>query len=596
MKRVLFWISSFRVPLFVLLGIFVYLFLEWIHVPLIANIVIWFVIGLGSVDLIRETVSSLWYRKFALDYIAIVAILVGIFTQEYLVAAIIVLMLSGGTTLEEYGVNQAKRSLTSLIDRLPQRIGLWRDGSVVDTVHISKVDVGQQVLIRKGEVVPLDGVLSSEAAVMDESSLTGEPYMIEKRRGDVIRSGTANLGEAIVVRVVHRDEDSAYRKIIQMVRDAQKEKAPLVRLADKYSTVFTIVTFVLSGFAYMLSGQFERILAVLVMATPCPLLLATPIALMGGVNASARRRIIVKNLSSLEVMARVKAIVFDKTGTITLGRPKMVKIEVIESGYNEDQVTGIAAAIEHNSLHPIAKAFIDWSKRKHIALPGAQNVEEKIGSGISGDVDGKRYRLSGLQHEKGLLIVLYEGERECARFYFEDMIKHESKSILRRLIARGTQIFIFTGDKKEAAMHVQEQLGLTDVQVMSEMTPEQKKDGIDDLKKRGLVTAMIGDGINDAPALASADVGMVFSHEEHTAASEAADVVFLGGDFSLVLTAFSVAQRSVGIALQSIWWGIGLSVLGMVLASFGLVPPIVGAFLQEVIDVAVILNAVRASR
>ncbi len=587
-------ISSFKIPFVILFGICAALALTFLNLPFFADIIFLAVTLLGSYGLFKEVIVSMFRGKFALDYIAVLAIAVSVFTQEYLVASVIALMVASGKTLEEYGASQAKLSLTKLADRIPREVTLWKDGSAEGKEKIENVEIGQEILVRKGEVIGLDGTLASPEAVIDESSLTGEPYPAEKIKGDFLRSGTLNVGDPIVLKAIKTEKDSIYEKIIEMVRRAQQEKAPLVRLADRYSVVFTIVTLAISLFAYAISHDFKQVLAVLVIATPCPLLLATPIALLGGVNASAKRRIIVKKLASLEALSRISAVVFDKTGTITLGKPSIAEFKNL-SDESESKLLAIAESIERNSLHPLAKAIVMFAKERQAPLVQASLVKEHIGSGISGTVNGLPYVLKKMEQSDGMTIGLSQEEKLLATFRFEDELKQESKEIISALNAQGLELHIFTGDKQKAAEEVARQLG-SRVHIKAECTPEDKQRGIEELRKKGMVVAMVGDGINDAPALALADVGMVFSNEEQTAASEAADVVFLGGDFSLVIRAITLARRSVGIALQSIWVGIGASVVGMVFASLGYIPPVAGALIQEGIDVVVILNALRASR
>jgi heavy metal translocating P-type ATPase len=586
--------KSFRVPLFVLVGIFVYLLLFSLKMTFPSIIFALFITIVGSYKLVRDSFAAMLKKRFALDYVAILSIIVSIATGEYLVALIIALMIASGRTLEEYGASSAKNSLTKLIDRIPNTVSVWKNNEVVRHEIISKIKIGEEILIRRGEVIGLDGILVSEKGLTDESSLTGEPYPVDKIQGDILRSGTINIGEAIVLKVNKEAADSAYRKIIDMVKRAQGEKAPLVRLADRYSVIFTFITLVLAGFAYLFTKDINSVLAVLVIATPCPLILATPIALMGGINAAAKRRIIVKKLSNIEVLSRIKAIIFDKTGTITLGKPRVASFEIKTQDYVESNLLMIAEALERNSLHPLAKAIVGYAKEKKSPALHATQVKEIIGSGIEGLVNNKKYSLTKLK-DVGMAIGIWEGEKLLAVFRFEDEIKKESKTILSYLKNLGLELFIFTGDKKENAEKVAKEIG-GNITVRAECSPEDKKLGIEALKKEGKATVMIGDGINDAPALAFADVGMVFANDEQTAASEAADIVFLGGDFSLVLETIKIAKRTIAIALQSIRWGIGLSIVGMIFASFDLVPPIAGAFLQEAIDVAVILNALRASR
>lgn len=588
--------QAFTIPLIVVGGIVFYgvFYLLDLHLP--ANIIILGVILLGSTGLFKETAISFWKRQFALDYIAILAIVVGLITGEFLVAAILALMVSGGRNLEAYGVSLAKKSLTQLVDRIPTDVTLWEHDKPGDKEKIDKILVGTEIFIRKGEVIGLDGILVSEGGETDDSSLTGEPYFIEKMKGDIIRSGTINIGQPIVVKVTKAEKDSTYKKIVDMVKQAQQEKSPFVRLADKYSTVFTVVTLAIAGFAYFYSHfDLSRVLAVLAIATPCPLIIATPIALLGGVSASAKRKIIVKKLASLEVLSRVNTLLFDKTGTITLGVPKLVHLLVEDRRFTETQVLSIAEAIERNSLHPLAKAVVAEARAINAPVLSASKIMEVVGNGITGVIKGKEYTLAKVTETLGMAIALTQNGKKIAVFQFEDEIKEESRETISHLITHGFELRILTGDKMEAARRVVAQLG-NKVQIHAECSPENKQRVIQELKKKGKTTAMVGDGINDAPALALADVGLAFSNQEQTAASEAADIVFLGGDFSMVLLSLRIAKRTITIAKQSILWGIGLSVGGMALASVGLIPPIVGAGLQETIDVAVILNALRASR
>jgi heavy metal translocating P-type ATPase len=596
MKQKVSLLNTFRIPAVVIFAIIVYVILLVLKLNLAAAVVAIFATLLGSYRLFYETASSILKKNFALDYIAILAILVSLATQEYLVAAILALMISSGRTLEDYGVSQAKRSLTKLAERIPNEVFLWANGKIGEKIKIESVKKNQQIFVRKGEVIGLDGVLVSEDGLTDESSLTGEPYAIEKIAGDPIRSGTINIGQPIVIKVTKESGDSTYNKIVAMVKNAQDEKSPFVRLADSYSGIFTIVTLLITGFAYVYSGfDLIRALAVLAIATPCPLIIATPIALLGGVNASSKKHIIVKKLAALEVLARAQAIIFDKTGTITLGKPRVSQFKNLTKNYSDKEILAISESIERNSLHPLAKAVVTFAKENKAPVLHAEKIEEKVGSGISGTLKNKTYTLSKVASSEGMMIGIFEDKTHLATFVFEDEIKQESKDIIKHLKARGFQLFIFTGDKKEAAEKVVVSLG-GNIIIQAEAKPEDKQAGIADLKKKGIVTAMVGDGINDAPALALADVGMVFSNEEQTAASEAADMVFLGGNFSLVIDSLNIAKRTIKIAKQSIFVGIGISILGMVFASMGFISPLGGAFLQEAIDVAVIINALRASR
>ncbi len=587
-------VSEFRIPLLIFLGIIVALFLQFLNNSLAPLLLILLTI-VGSFDLVKDSLASLLQRKYVLDYIAIIAIIVALLTGENFVAAVIALMISSGRTLEHYGISKAKQALTLLVDRIPDTVTLWQEKGSGEKIKISKVNVGQEILVKKGEVIPLDGETVSENGLVDESSLTGEPYEIEKIKGDTARSGTVNIGNPLVIKVTRPQSESTYNKIIAMVKEAQEEKSPFIRLADQYSTYFTIMTLVIVAFTYLTSGQVERVLAVLVVATPCPLILATPIALIGGINSAAKKKIIIKKLAAIEILSKVKILVLDKTGTITLGMPNIKNFENISSDMSDQEILGIVQSLERNSLHPLAKAIVDFAKTKKAPIYHAKDVQERIGQGIFGNIEGKIYQMTKSKSTEGMMIELLLGKEVKAIFSFEDQIKPESQAIIHELKNQDYQMLVFTGDKKAAAVRVAEQLG-GDIEFRSEMSPEDKQQGILELKKQNQKVAMIGDGINDAPALALSDVGMVFSNEEQTAASEAASVVFLGGDFGQVKSVMNIASKTMNIALQSIFIGIGLSILAMVFASLGFIKPVVGAGLQEVIDVGVIINALRASR
>lgn len=588
--------GTFGIPLIVFCSIFFYLLIGYIFDNLfIAKCILFFGIFIGSVQSFIIVFSSIVKREFALDYIAVLTIIVSLIAKEYLVCAVIVLMLSGGNALEDYGRAKAKQSLTKLVERIPNKVLIWHQNKPGYQVRIESVNPGQEIYVRKGEVIPLDGVLISDSTRTDESSLTGEPFLLDKLKGDQMRSGTLNMGEAIVIKVTRSEKNSGYGKIIEMVKKAQEEKPKFIRIADKYSVIFTIVTILIAGFAYYFTGSLEVVLAVLVIATPCPLILAAPIALLGGMNAAAKKRIIIKNLSSLEKGSKVDTIVFDKTGTLTIGSLVLGKIMIKDRRFNAKEVLSIAEAIERSSLHPIAKSIVIAARKARVHRIASLDVKEVIGSHIEGIVNGKRYFISRSFGSTGKSLTLREGRKEIAEFHFEEELKKDTMETIKNLENEGFKLLIYTGDKKEAADEMGEKLGGF-VEVRAELSPKDKTEGIANLKRQKNTVAMIGDGINDAPSLAIADVGMVFSNEEHTAASEAADIVFLGGNLSEVSDALNISKNSLSIAKQSIFFGIGLSTLGMVVAAFGFIIPLAGAIIQEVIDVAVIFNALRASK
>ncbi len=585
--------NVFGIPVFIFVALIVGLILEFVYnLDFAARV--FFIIGIipGGLQILTESVISIKNKSFALDYIAILAVAVAVLSQEYLVGGVIALMISSGKGLEYYAQKKAKSSLVMLSNRIPREVIVWKSESETENKKIKDVKIKEKILVRKGEVIPLDGQLVSAHAQIDESTLTGEPYFVDRSKGDTLRSGTVNIGNSIIVLVTKVDRDSTYRQIINMVEKAQEEKAPLVRAAHKYNAGFTVIALLIALFAYLYFKDFNYVLAVLVIATPCPLLIAAPVALIGGMSASAKKKIIIKNLSSLEAVSKADTIVFDKTGTITLGKPILKDIYVKDKRYDKNKILQIAEAMERNSLHPFARSIVEKAKKEKIKTLIANSVHEEIGKGIYGLVGKKEFSIIKGPNSEMNHLSLMEGKKSIAEIIFEDTLKKDAKDIISKISRGGVEIHVFTGDKKEAAQKLAKELD-GKVKIKYGMSPKEKEEGIRKLKKEGKTIVMVGDGINDAPALALSDVGMVFSHEEHTASSEAADIVFLGGNFSEVLDSIKISKRTMTIAKQSMLVGIGLSVVGMGFAAFGFIIPIVGAVLQEAIDVSVILNSLR---
>lgn len=586
--------SPFFIPSFVLISLifFVLLILNFGN-SFYSNLLIWITIAVGTFDLLKSTFKSLINKSFSLDYIALLAISTGVITQNYLVAGVIVLMMSGGNALEEYAQNKAKKSLTALKNHLPNQVQIVDKNGLIKNKNVEKVDVGTTILIRKGEVVSLDGKLETNEAILDESSLTGESMPITRFAGEIVRSGSLNTGEVIKITTIVKPADSTYQQIVELVEEAEKAQAPFVQLADKLSTWFTITTVFMAFLAYAISGELDRSLAVLVIATPCPLILATPIALVGGMNAAAKQKIIFKQLASLETLAMTNTIIFDKTGTLTLGTPQLESITVKDKSCDESKIMEIAASIEKNSLHPFATAIVNQANSQNIKLLHVESIKEKIGVGLSGLIDGEHYELSSDPIQKDSQVVLKNNQKIIAIFKFLDQIKNSTIQVISSLQNQGFKIYIFTGDSEARAKKFIEKLKIP-IQFKAGLSPVEKQGEIINLKKKAKVM-MVGDGINDAPALASADIGLAFSHQQHTAASSAADVILLKNDISLVQTSLSIAKHTMKIAKQSIQVGMILSLIGMFLALFGKIPPIAGAVAQELIDVLVIFNSLRVS-
>lgn len=594
MNKIQAFLRNFSVPLVIVISLVIYSALHFIFDEKFWSVKILMVaIGIGSWGLVTDTIKSLLKKSFALDYIAILAIIVGVITQNYVVAAVITLMMTGGNALERFAQLKAQKSLTALKNRIPNKAQVVLSQGKTQLVAIEKIQVGSTIMIRKGEVVPLDGILESDTSLFDESSLTGEPYPVLKHANDVIRSGTLNVGQAVQLTTTVISKDSTYNRIVELVKEAESAQTPFIRLADTLSFVFTAVTLLLAGTAYVLSGDLERVLAVLVIATPCPLILATPIALIGGMSAAAQQRIIFKRLAILEVLSKVNSIVFDKTGTITIGKPIIESITVIKKKITEKKVLALASGLEKNSLHPYAKAIMSHAENLDIDALAFKNVHEVIGKGIAGELGSSKYLLSSDKKHPDSQVVLSENSQPIAVFTFKDELKPSSIESIQKLMHMGIQISIFTGDTAARGQELLEKLP-KGIMLEAQLSPEQKRQKLGLIKKQGKTVAMVGDGINDAPALAFSDVGIAFSHQEHTAASEAADVVLLGRDFSGVFDSIRISHRTMQIAKQSMYYGVGLSMLGMVFAVGGYIPPLYGALTQEVIDVIVILNALRA--
>jgi heavy metal translocating P-type ATPase len=555
------------------------------------------VIVLGATPLVRDTFRALREHRYALDYLALLAIAAAVAALEFQVGAVIALMLASGQALEEYGVRRARRSLSLLADRIPRIALVVADGEEARALPVDEITVDSKVLVRHGEVLPLDGELLSERALVDESSLTGEPYLLDKARGDEVRSGTVNQGPPLTLRVLREARDSTYRQILGLVEAAQDGSAPMARLADRYSLMFSVIAIVLASAAWWHSGSLDRALAVLVVATPCPLILGVPIALMGGVNRAARDKIIVKRLAGLEVLARLSYLILDKTGTITVGRPELVRIDVQPGGaFGPDELLAFTAAVERHSLHPIAKSLVEAAQARRLPLLGVSDVQEVAGQGISATVAERHVVVHGVSAPYGQMRVVCEVDGQTAgTFVLEDRLKPDARAVFERILRLKIELAIATGDRRAAAEHAVAELGLP-LTIEAECTPAFKLELIRAHQALGRRVGMVGDGINDAPALAQADVGLVFTHEARTASSEAADIVLLGGELRQVWQALEIARQTVRVATEGILLGIGLSVAAMVVAAMGYLPPLAGAFLQEGIDVLVIVNALRATR
>lgn len=579
--------SEFRMPFVILVCLAAGAIPGWSILWVIA-----IAIGLGKI--IWDSIGKIRNGKYSLDYIAFLAMIVSLPAEQYLAGAIVALMITGGEALDEYAASRAERALRSLAERIPKHCTVrLPNGSTVEK-PIQSISKNEIIIVKPNELVPLDGVLRSDEALLNEANLTGEALPVTVVRNTFIKSGSVNIGELIEISVEGSFETSTYMRIVRLVEDAKKHQAHVVRLAEKVNFPFTAIALLLAGGAYLFSDELSRALAVLVIATPCPLIIAAPVAFIGGLSRAARKNIIVKRPVTLELLDRVTVVFFDKTGTLTLGEPDLISIKKMSGERSENSILSIAAAIEFHSIHPLSRAISAARATRKTPVLEAHGVVETIGKGIAGTVDGVRFSVSKAtqSEEEGIVLSLMEEGREIAQFHFEDKMKENVDELFRALSGRGIRMEIITGDRKENAMRL---FGHFGIPIHTGVSPEEKFAIIDAEKKNGHTVAMVGDGLNDAPALAHANVGIVFSGTENSAAIEAADAVILGRDIMLVDDLFDTARRSMRVAAESVWGGVALSSLGMVAAAFGYIPPIAGAVIQEVIDVAVILNSLRTA-
>ena len=556
------------------------------------------------------TTGRLMKRELGVDIIAVLAMVGALALGEYLAGAIIAIMLTGGTALERYAVARARRELTALIRRVP-RTAHRRVGADILDVDVDDVVLADVLVVKPGEVVPVDGILVSASAVLDESALTGESKPVRLESGAPLRSGGTNSGGPLELRVTTLAAQSTYAGIIRLVRAAEASKAPFVRLADRYALGFLGLTLALAAFAWLAEGSLVRALAVLVVATPCPLILAAPAAIIAGVSRAAKHGIIVKGGGPLETLGRATVLLLDKTGTVTSARPQVAAVETLGT-LSSDEVVRYAASVEQVSVHPYAPAILAEARSRSVDLVFPADVHEQMGTGISGRVHGRlvavgqrsfvapsvaptaalrSIELRTAVEGSASVYVSVDGVLAGVLF-LQDPIRPEASRTLRSLRAAGIRrIHMVTGDHPDVAELVGDALGVD--RVFAERTPAEKVEVIRMVRSEG-ITVMVGDGVNDAPALALADVGVAMGARGATAASEAADVVLSADRLEGLLLATRIARRTRRIALESVFAGMGLSLCAMTLAAAGYIAPVAGALLQEAIDVLVILNALRA--
>jgi cation transport ATPase len=685
--KIVLFARRYPIPVFAVLGLLSGAICNYVINLHDAGQLIWlFTLIIGGIPVLWDTVKGMLLRRnFSSDIVAMLAIVAAMITNESLPGVVIVIMQTGGKALEDYAFRRASSSLDELMTRSP-RIAyrkkmtqlnseynkdkdhnlIYSSDQSLEEITVADIRIGDLLVVRPGDLIPVDGIIISGQAQIDESALTGEPIPKNKDIGHEVFSGTINAGgSAFEIQATKLSEQSQYAKIVQLVRKAREEKAPIQRLADKYAVWFTPITLAVSMLGWVITQNPQTILSVLVVATPCSLIFATPVAIMSGINKCARKGIIIKAAAAIEQIGKSEAIVFDKTGTITYGTPVVEQIiplakdleeRVQNNSYNinhdnsvdwstnynillasdnnnnnlSDDLLLKAATIEQMSSHPAARVITQRAKEKFgsiLLTTTPTNFHEIAGAGVEGEINGECVKVGSqsLFENKQHVNQQQQQQQQSERFdksaLFLDTIKKITKGKMVAFIGiNGTPVgAIILGDKIRSGIHVMikrlQKLGVKETVMItgdsfdnaqvianqasitsfeSNLLPEQKVLAIKKLKSRYKNVVMVGDGINDAPALAAATVGIAMGAKGTAISAEAADVVLLVDDVTKVADVLEIGQRTIEIAKQSIFIGLGASFLLMIIASIGLIPPAIGALLQEVLDVSVILNALRA--
>ena len=557
--------------------------------------------------LLAQIVTSLRRGEVGLDVVAALAMLATLAFGEFLAAVIVALMYASGQYLEDFAERRASREMTALLSRVPRTALCHRNGRL-EEVALDALAPGDRLLVRQGDVIPVDGTVSDGVAILDEFALTGESVPVKHRVGDMVMSGASNVDAAFDMVASRYAAESTYAGIVRLIAAAQRSRAHMSRLADRYALIFLATTVAIAGAAWLWTGDPVRGIAVLVIATPCPLILAVPIALSSGLSRAAKQGILVKGAKALETLAIVRSVVLDKTGTLTHGQARLLSIRTL-SDVAADEVLRLAASLDQASRHVVAKTLVEEATRRGLALSVPSGVYETPGDGIEGDVDGHSIAVGSLgfvlsrvsdpqasravQKGPGAIAVAVAIDGKTAGILvLADTLRAGTEILLQRLPRLGIErIILATGDRREVAEMVARSLSLDAVRF--ELSPDQKTLIVLSERKNGPVM-MIGDGVNDAPALAAADIGLAMGAKGAAASAEVADIVLLVDQLDRVVPAIEIARRSRFIALESVFAGIALSISGMIAAAFGYITPVQGAILQELIDVAVILNALRA--
>jgi heavy metal translocating P-type ATPase len=556
----------------------------------------------GGLPLLVPLARKLLAKEFGSDHLAGISIGTSVVLSEYLVGVIVILMLSGGTALEQFASRRASSVLDALARRMPQ-VAHRRTGASLADVKLSEIVIGDILTVFPHEICPVDGVVVDGSGKMNEAYLTGEPFEIEKMSGSQVISGAINGDVALSIRAEKLAEDSRYARIMRVMQDAEQRRPNIRRLGDKLGAWYTPVALGLAGLAWAATGEAHRFLAVIVVATPCPLLIAIPVAVIGAISLSARHGIIIKNPAVLEQIDRCRTLIFDKTGTLTYGRPTLSEI-LCAPGFTKEQVLQAIASLERYSKHPLSRAVLDAAQDARLPAEPVSDISERPGEGLRGTVGKQRIQITSRNKisdrtialpavTSGLECVVLLDDLYAATLRFHDTPRTDSRTFIKHLRPHHavSRVLIVSGDRDQEVRHLAEQVGITEV--YSAKSPEDKVAIVRSEASRA-PTLFLGDGINDAPAMQAATVGVAFGVQSDIT-TEAADAVILETSLGRVDELIHIARRMRRIALQSALGGMALSILGMVAAAFGYLPPIGGAITQEIIDLAAVLNAVRVA-
>jgi len=562
--------------------------------PLFAAVVI------GGIPMVWELLHKIWNRTFGSDLLAGVSILTAILMREYLVATIVVLMLSGGKALESFATARASSVLDALARRMPS-IAHRKGGGILVDVKLDDIRIGDELTVLPHEICPVDGTVLEGHGVMDEAYLTGEPYAISKTPGSMVISGAINGETLLTIRAEKLAVDSRYSRIMQVMHQTEQQRPKMRRLGDQLGAWYTPIALGVAAAAALLSGQSERFLSVVVIATPCPLLLAIPTAIIGAISLAARRAIIIKNPAALEEIEKCNVLIFDKTGTLTYGKPTLTEILCAE-GFETTQVLQLAASLEQYSKHPLASAIVAHAKRQGIPMLQVERIREHPGEGLRGIICGDSVLITGRKKvearqlplpplESGLECLIFVSGKYAAAIRFHDAPREGSASFIKHLGPKHhvRKVMLVSGDRESEVKYLAEGVGIAEVQAGK--SPEEKV-AIVKAETAKARTLFVGDGINDAPALMAATVGVAFG-SQNDITTEAADAVVLEASLEKIDELMHIARRMRRIAFQSAVGGMAASMIGMFVAAFGYLPPIWGAVGQEFIDLLAVLNAVR---